>query len=174
MVNQIPRAISRGVVLLHAVVDQVQYHENRMAIQTYWWHAYRSRLVGVFSYKLAANLAGHGWIGKSALFVTPEHGPRVRWGTVFTDAPLEIGTSMENGCQSCHICVDACPIQAFIGQASSTPHPQEDIFAAQKCSQYLTQWRQTIGVFACGMCIYACPFTFVIASRRRGTYIDVG
>ena len=49
----------------------------------------RARLTGVFSHKLAAHLAGLGWIGKSALLITPEHGPRVRWGTVLTDAPLE-------------------------------------------------------------------------------------
>jgi hypothetical protein len=45
-------------------------------------------IAGVFSQKLAAHLAGLGWIGKSCLLVTPDHGPRVRWITVLTDAPL--------------------------------------------------------------------------------------
>ena len=44
-------------------------------------------IAGVFSHKLAAHLAGLGWIGKSCLLVTPDHGPRVRWITVLTDAP---------------------------------------------------------------------------------------
>ncbi len=35
----------------------------------------RTKLRGVFSHKLAAHLAGLGWIGKSALVVTPRHGP---------------------------------------------------------------------------------------------------
>jgi len=48
------------------------------------------RICAVFSHKLAANLAGLGWIGKSCLLITPEAGPRVRWATVLTDAPLTI------------------------------------------------------------------------------------
>lgn len=39
------------------------------------------RICGIFSHKLAAHLAGLGWIGKSCLLITPEHGPRVRWGS---------------------------------------------------------------------------------------------
>jgi len=40
------------------------------------------RLLGAFSHKMAAHLAGLGWIGKSCLLVTPEAGPRVRWATI--------------------------------------------------------------------------------------------
>jgi len=127
----------------------------------------QSRLWGVFSHKLAAHLAGHGWIGKSAMLITPEHGPRVRWGTVLTDAPLETGMPMEERCKGCHVCVDACPVQAFTGQAFDIPRPREDIFAAQKCYQYLTQRRKTIGVLACGMCVYICPFGQEAANKNK-------
>jgi len=72
----------------------------------------RTRLTGVFSHKLAAHLAGLGWIGKSALLITPEHGPRVRWGTVLTDAPLEAGTPMDDMCRDCDECVEGCPAHA--------------------------------------------------------------
>jgi epoxyqueuosine reductase QueG len=37
---------------------------------------------GLFSQKLAANLAGLGWIGPSCLLITPELGPRVRSGSL--------------------------------------------------------------------------------------------
>lgn len=45
---------------------------------------------GVFPHKTAAVLAGLGWIGKSALFVSPQFGPRVRLATVLTDYPLPL------------------------------------------------------------------------------------
>ncbi|MDI6725262.1 MAG: epoxyqueuosine reductase, partial [Methanobacterium sp.] len=57
------------------------------------------RICAVFSHKLAANLAGLGWIGKSCLLITPEAGPRVRWSTVLTDAPLKVtGKPVESKC----------------------------------------------------------------------------
>jgi len=42
------------------------------------------RICAVFSHKLAANMAGLGWIGKGCLLITPKAGPRVRWTTILT------------------------------------------------------------------------------------------
>ena len=67
------------------------------------------KLTGIFSQKLAAHLAGLGWIGKSCLLLTKEFGPRVRWVTVLTDAPLEAGSAMNRPCGKCRVCVDALP-----------------------------------------------------------------
>ena len=116
----------------------------------------RTRLTGVFSHKLAAHLAGLGWIGKSALLVTPEDGPRVRWGTVLTDAPLEAGIPMDEMCHDCSACVKGCPAQAFTGQAFDKPRPRSEIFAAEACNHYLRE-RTTLHS-ACGICVYICPF----------------
>ena len=117
----------------------------------------RTKLAGVFSHKLAAHLAGLGWIGKSALLITPERGPRVRWGTVLTDAPLETGTPMDEMCRDCDACVKACPAHAFTGQVFDTPKPRSEIFAAEACEQYIREREQTRHR-ACGMCVYICPF----------------
>ena len=116
----------------------------------------RTRLASVFSHKLAAHLAGLGWIGKSALLITPEHGPRVRWGTVLTDAPLEAGISMDEMCRDCRACVKGCPAHAFTGQAFDKPRPRSEIFAAEACNSYLSK-REALHT-ACGMCVYICPF----------------
>jgi len=118
----------------------------------------KTRLAGVFSHKLAAHLAGLGWIGKSALLITPKHGPRVRWGTVLTDAPLEAGMPMDEMCKDCPVCVEACPVHAFTGQAFDRPRPRSEIFAAEACDHYQSEREQTLGVHACGMCVYICPF----------------
>jgi len=117
----------------------------------------RTRLTGVFSHKLAAHLAGLGWIGKSALLITPEHGPRVRWGTVLTDAPLEAGIPMDEMCQDCCECVEDCPAHAFTGQAFDKPRQRSEIFAAEACEHYLSEREQTRHK-SCGICVYICPF----------------
>lgn len=116
----------------------------------------RTLLTGIFSHKLAAHLAGLGWIGKSALLITPEQGPRVRWGTVLTDAPLEAGKPMDEMCHDCEACVKACPAHAFTGQVFDKPRPRSEIFAAEACDSYLGK-REALHR-ACGLCVYVCPF----------------
>ena len=51
----------------------------------------------IFASKTAATRAGLGWIGKTALLVTPEWGPAVRLGTVFTYAALGAGERSGTG-----------------------------------------------------------------------------
>jgi epoxyqueuosine reductase len=116
------------------------------------------RLCGLFSHKLAAHLAGLGWIGKSCLLVTPEAGPRVRWATLLTDAPLRVtGEPMEERCGGCQQCVDICPAQAFSGEPFREQEPRNVRFAARKCREYQNRLAEAMGVSTCGMCLYFCP-----------------
>jgi epoxyqueuosine reductase QueG len=114
---------------------------------------------GVFSQKLAAHMAGLGWIGKSCLLVTPDHGPRVRWVTVLTDAPLkQTGSPIEPRCGECTACVDICPVKAFTGKAFSPDEPREARFDAAACDRYYKELEKTGGVAAvCGLCVWVCP-----------------
>ena len=118
------------------------------------------RLLGLISNKLAAHMAGLGWIGKSCLLVTPEHGPRVRWGTVLTDAPLEAtGVPMEQRCGTCRICVDACPAKAFTGRAFVESEPREVRYAVHSCKAYFKEMEdQGMNPPVCGVCLYICPY----------------
>jgi len=113
----------------------------------------------IFSQKLAAHLAGMGWIGKSCLLVTPDHGPRVRWVTVLTDAPLSpTGEPMEQKCGKCTACVDICPVQAFTGRHFSSNEPREARFDAAACDRYFKEMEKDGGVGVCGLCVYVCPY----------------
>jgi len=79
-------------------------------------------LEGIVSHKLVAHLAGLGWIGKSCLLVTEPFGPRVRFVSILTDAPLEVGAPVDKPCGKCRVCVDSCPVAAFSGREF---HPGE-------------------------------------------------
>ena len=118
------------------------------------------RICAAFSHKLAAHLAGLGWIGKSCLLVTPERGPRVRWATVLTDAPLPVtGKPMEERCGSCNECVEICPVNAFTGEAFLATEPREKRFDAGKCDRYFAAMKKKDPELAvCGLCLYVCPY----------------
>ncbi len=113
---------------------------------------------GIFSQKLAAHLAGLGWIGKSCLLITPEHGPRVRWVTILTDAPLlPTGSPMEQQCGKCTACVDICPQHAFTGRSFDRNELREARYDAAACDRYFKELEKTRGVAVCGLCLYICP-----------------
>jgi len=115
-------------------------------------------ICGIFSQKLAAHLAGLGWIGKSCLLITPDHGPRVRWVTVLTDAPLlPTGSPLEQQCGKCTACVDICPQHAFTGRSFDRNEPREARYDAAACDRYFKELEKSRGVGVCGLCLYVCP-----------------
>ena len=108
------------------------------------------KLKGIFSHKLAAHLAGVGWIGKSCLLLTDRFGPRARFVSVLTDAPLETGVSLDRPCGKCHICIDTCPVKAFTGKDFRPEDGREVRFDVFKCSEYRKD-------HPCGLCVSSCP-----------------
>ena len=116
------------------------------------------RICAIFSHKLAANLAGLGWVGKNCLLITPEAGPRVRWVTVLTNAPLIPNQELvKDSCGSCTECVEACPVGAFTGVPFKLEDVREVRYDAAKCEKYLNNLEKATGLATCGLCIYACP-----------------
>jgi epoxyqueuosine reductase len=116
------------------------------------------KICAIFSHKLAAHLAGLGWIGKSCLLITPQAGPRVRWASVLTDAPFQsTGQPMQEKCGSCSECVDICPADAFTGQSFHEDEPRSVRYDARKCQEYHAVAEEKTGHRVCGMCVYVCP-----------------
>jgi epoxyqueuosine reductase QueG len=118
---------------------------------------------GLAPHKTAAHLSGLGWIGRSALLVTRKFGPRVRFATVYTDAPLPAGAPGKNQCGSCRLCVDACPAEAFTGESFSEDKPRDHIYDARTCNAYMKERRRSLlgkHVFGgnCGLCVQSCHF----------------
>jgi len=60
--------------------------------------------------RIAAFCAGLGEIGYSKVFLTPEFGPRQRFGAILTNAPLEADPLFEGTlCDRCMRCAKVCP-----------------------------------------------------------------
>jgi len=120
----------------------------------------------LFSHKLAASLSGLGWIGKSCLLITPNHGPRVRWGTILTNASLETGTPMKVKCGRCTECVEACPAQAFTGKDFDPSEPREIRMIIERHIQFVNEREKNIGRSVCGVCVHICPFGTVKEGKK--------
>jgi epoxyqueuosine reductase QueG len=113
--------------------------------------------LGPMSHKLAARAAGHGWIGRSCLLVTPTAGPRIRLVTVLTDAPLPVAEPIDRDCRACTECVDACPAGAFTGRPFDPSEPIEARMDVRACTAYRTASKVWSGAEMCGVCVAVCP-----------------
>ena len=112
---------------------------------------------GVFAHKTAATRAGLGWIGKTALLVSPVLGPKVRLATVFTDLDLPAGIPIDAGrCGRCRVCVDACPVGAGRDVTWEVGMTRDQLFDEKACEGYLDRFPE-LG-WVCGICVAVCPF----------------
>ena len=117
-------------------------------------------LHGLYSHKKCAVRAGLGQIGKSALFISEKFGPRVRLGTVFTDAKLECIPAAEiyDICGECSLCSQKCGAMAIKNVPYREGMRREEFFDAKACSDYMKEKFKHIGRGAvCGVCMRVCP-----------------
>lgn len=108
------------------------------------------RFTGHISHKAVARLAGLGWIGRNNLLVNPDHGSRVRYGSVLTDLVLPYDGPADEGCGDCRRCIRACPGGA-IGESAAE-------YDLKKCIETIDRVKKpaNIGSRICGICVKAC------------------
>jgi epoxyqueuosine reductase len=115
----------------------------------------------------AAARSGVGFYGKNTMLITRRHGSWVVLGSLVTAAELEPTPSLDAGCGSCRICVDACPTGAL---------DEPGTLDATRCLSYWTQtpepipdeYREPLGaqVYGCDICQDVCPWNRGIERRR--------
>jgi len=117
------------------------------------------KLEGLFPHKTVATRASLGWIGKSALLITPEYGPRVRLVSVLTDAPLEVSLPIsESRCGQCSLCVEACPAKALTGKSWQEETKREELVDVGLCREVTQRNKIKFGEPICGICVSVCHF----------------
>ncbi len=119
---------------------------------------FHTERVGMFSHRLAAVLAGLGWVGKNCSLITPQAGPRLRLTTVLTNAPLPPGKPIENRCGSCTRCRDICPPRALKGVAFREEDPVDVRLDRERCNAYLDRVASVFGRHTCARCLAVCPW----------------
>lgn len=115
-------------------------------------------LMGPAVYTPLSQMAGLGWLGRSGLLITPEHGPRVRLAAVFTNIKnLPFSTHNDHAwiadfCAKCGQCIRKCPTQAIYEQPIRHETGRVTCIDNARCFPYFSD------VHGCSVCIKVCPF----------------
>ncbi len=109
--------------------------------------------------------AGLGEYGRHGLLITPEFGPRLRLGKIFTDLPLAHDKPIQFGvkefCEICKACAEACPAKAIaFGEPSLVRLNESNIKGVRK---WTTDGEKCFKFWAaqnsdCSICIRVCPY----------------
>ncbi len=113
--------------------------------------------------KAWAQEAGIGWIGKHTNLVSTDYGSWLLLGEILTTVDLEADEPAIDLCESCALCIQACPTNAIV-----EPYQLD----AERCISYLTiehrgsstdippDIRKQMGnrIFGCDDCLDICPF----------------
>ena len=116
--------------------------------------------------------AGIGFLAKSAMVISPTHGPYLQLAELLTGMELPPDEPAPGSCGTCTACVEACPTQAIVA-----PHEVD----ARRCLSYTTielrgpipgdlRAAQGDRFFGCDVCLEVCPFTS--RSRARDLHGD--
>ncbi len=105
----------------------------------------------------AALACGFGELGKHGSIINPEFGASFRLSAVLTDAPFAPTPAREFGidefCQNCRICEDACPPEALSSQKQIVRGETKWYVDFDKCLPYFNE------THGCAICIAACPWS---------------
>lgn len=110
--------------------------------------------MSMIDYVHVALEAGLGTIGHHGILITEEFGPRVRFGVLLTEAPIEptLKDDEKDYCIHCYSCIDICPVNAI-------KHPDESgklyEVDAMRC-KFFRNNTQRLEMGNCGLCMKVC------------------
>ncbi len=164
LVRTVPSALSGAATGLGYSHDALVVLSIAQYIRNLGYNAVASMNDSALAIPLAIK-AGLGEYGRNGLLITPEFGPRVRLGKIFTDMPLDHDAPIQFGvkemCEECNACAAGCPVKAIpFGQPSTERFNQSNLKGVrkwtvdgEKCFSYWAAQNSD-----CSICIRVCPY----------------
>ena len=121
----------------------------------------------IFASKTAATQSGLGWIGKTALLVTPQFGSCVRLGTVFTDRRFPWALPSRSGAAG-PVGRVWTPARSDAGRdvPGARAYRASALYDRAACDAYQLGFPEYDEI--CGICIWVCPYTRRAFRRQSG------
>lgn len=115
--------------------------------------------IGPLADREIAKKCGIGFYGKNTCIITERFGSYVFLGEIVTDIYIERDGEKDLGCDSCDLCMRACPVQAI-----EMPYRLN----AKKCLSYISQKKERLSlqeiddlgtrIYGCDTCQDVCPY----------------
>jgi Pyruvate/2-oxoacid:ferredoxin oxidoreductase delta subunit len=126
--------------------------------------------MGQVHYPTLAEAANLGYRGKHRMIMTPEAGPRVRVGAVYTNvANLPVPEENDHEwiadyCDNCNLCVRECPAEAIPAATEWDEHGRMSPIDSEACFEEFAE------NYGCAVCVKVCPFNKVGYDRIHEQY----
>lgn len=102
--------------------------------------------------------AGIGWQGKNTTVINSEYGSFYFLCSVFINAELENDTEADNLCESCAICLNACPTGALYGEYKLDANLCISYHTIENKNEIPDYINLNGWIFGCDICQDACPY----------------
>lgn len=126
--------------------------------------------MGQVHYPTLAEAANLGYRGKHRMIMTPEAGPRVRIGAVYTNIDnLPVATENDHKwiadyCDNCNLCVRKCPAEAIPEETEWTDDGRMSPIDSDACFEEFAE------NYGCAICVKVCPFNQMGYDRIQEQY----
>ncbi len=120
--------------------------------------------------RLAASVAGLGYLGHNRFLIHPVFGTHLYLATLLLDIPFSTKSHAQDSCGDCTACIEACPLKAL---GKGTYHVKD-------CLSHLTQCKEPIPLekgkafrkflFGCDICQEVCPQNENIRPVERNVF----
>jgi len=164
LTRTVPSALSGSATGLGYSYDALTLLTLAQYIRNLGYRAYATMNDSSLAIPLAVQ-AGFGEVGRHSLLITPEFGPRLRLGRIFTDMPLVHSVPRAFGvkafCDICDRCATGCPPKAIpFDSPSPVVYNRSNLIGvskwtvdAEKCFKFWANQNTD-----CSICIRVCPY----------------